>query len=266
MDVRHPGRRRVLLAAAGLAACPRAARGAEPLRRTWDVDGLSRQALLFLPEDRQRPAPVVFGFHGHGGSAQNAARMFRLHEVWPEALVVYMQGIPTPGRVTDLEGKRTGWQHDPGERGDRDLKFFDAVLAGVRKEYRVDDARIYATGHSNGGGFTYLLWSQRPEVFAAVAPSAGGGSVRDLKPLPVMHIAGERDTVAQISRQQLLMAAVHRINGCEETGREWARHCTLYPSPLGTPFVAFVHPGDHKYPAEAPPLVVRFFQEHSRRK
>jgi hypothetical protein len=28
--------------------------------------------------------------------------------------------------------------------------------------------------------------------------------------------------------------------------------------------VTFIHAGDHKYPAEAPPLVVRFFKEHAR--
>ncbi|MFY8056754.1 MAG: hypothetical protein ACOVRM_03375, partial [Planctomycetaceae bacterium] len=60
----------------------------------------------------------------------------------------------------------TGWQKSAGDQQDRDLKFFDVVLQSLRSEYRVDDRRIYATGHSNGGGFTYLLWSERSAVFA----------------------------------------------------------------------------------------------------
>ena len=46
------------------------------------------------------------------------------------------------------------------------------MLTTLKKDYRVDEKRIYATGHSNGGGFTYLLWAARGDVFAAVAPCA----------------------------------------------------------------------------------------------
>ncbi len=55
------------------------------------------------------------------------------HKHWPEAIVVYMQGLNTPGALTDPDGKRPGWQKTFGDQGDRDLKFFDAVLATLRK-------------------------------------------------------------------------------------------------------------------------------------
>ena len=53
--------------------------------------------------------------------------------------MVYPQGLNTPGKLTDPEGKKPGWQHGPGAEGDRDLKFFDAMLAEVRGDYKVDD-------------------------------------------------------------------------------------------------------------------------------
>lgn len=107
----------------------------EPQRREWEVQGVKREALLYVPAkgaDQATGVPLVFGFHGHGGSMRNAARSFRLHEVWPESLVVYMQGLNTPGRLTDPEGKRAGWQSTVGNQGDRDLLFFDAVLATLK--------------------------------------------------------------------------------------------------------------------------------------
>lgn len=135
---------------------------AELLRREWEVDGVAREALLAIPAAASdTPAPLVFCFHGHGGSMRNAARQFHLHTEWPEAICVYMQGLNTPGRLTDPEGRRSGWQHSAGDQQNRDLKFFDAVLASIRKDYRVDERRIHSTGHSNGGGFTYLLWKER---------------------------------------------------------------------------------------------------------
>jgi polyhydroxybutyrate depolymerase len=146
----------------------------EPLiRRELRVDGVAREALLHVPaQAKDKPCPVVFAFHGHGGNMNHSARTFGYHLLWPEAIVIYPQGLNTPGRLTDPEGKKPGWQGSVGDQGDRDLKFFDAMLADLRANHQVDDRRIYSTGHSNGGGFTYLLWAARGDVFAAVAPSA----------------------------------------------------------------------------------------------
>lgn len=251
------------LAAARNALAPGAG---TPEHMTWTVGELTREALVYLPSKKSDDAaPVVFGFHGHGGSSQNAARSFGFEKLWPEAIVVYMQGIPTPGRLTDPEGKRNGWQSDAGDQGDRDLKFFDAVLATLREKYKVDDRRIYSSGHSNGGGFTYLLWAKRPDVFAAVAPSAASSRrLLELTPKPAMHIAGRNDELVLFSWQELAIAAVKKVNGCSASGTEWAKDCMQYASDKDTPFIAFIHDGTHKYPAEAPPLIVRFFKEHAK--
>lgn len=234
----------------------------------WTVDGLKREADVFAPnKPSDDPPPLVFGFHGHGGNMRNAARSFRLHELWPEAVVVYMQGLNTPGKLTDPDGKKSGWQSTIGDQNDRDLKFFDAVLASMKEKHKVDERRVYSTGHSNGGGFTYLLWAARGDVFAAVAPSAavGGRSTKDLKPLPVMHIAGENDELVKFAWQQLAMNRLRTINDCGE-GIAWEKekNCTLYPSKSGNPVVTMIHPGTHTYPAEAPALIVKFFKQHRR--
>ena len=235
-----------------------------PKRREWTVDGLAREALVYAPPAaRTNPSPVVFAFHGHGGSMQNAARMFGFHEAWPEAIVVYMQGLNTPGRLTDPEGKKPGWQSRPGDQADRDLKFFDAVLASLKQDYRVDEKRIFATGHSNGGGFTYLLWATRGDRFTAFAPSAAVGTpdtIPSLKPKPLMHVAGENDPLVKFEWQQKMMTAVRKVNQCGE-GKSWAGNCTIYESPAGAPVVTFIHPGTHAFPREAPALMVKFFKE-----
>jgi polyhydroxybutyrate depolymerase len=40
-------------------------------------------------------------------------------------------------------------------------------------------------------------------------------------------------------------------------------NCTLYPSATGTPFIAYIHPGTHKFPTEAPAFIARFFKEQA---
>jgi polyhydroxybutyrate depolymerase len=227
------------------------------------VDGVDRNALLYAPKSAvSTNTPVVFVFHGHGGSSLQMARRFAMSREWPQAISVYMQGLNTPGALTDPEGKRSGWQHGVGDQDDRDLKFFDAMLAKLKHDYKVDEKRIYATGHSNGGGFTYLLWETRPDLFAAFAPAAAATkSAATLKP-PALHIAGENDPLVKFEWQKMTMDAVKKNNGCEEEGKRWDQNCTIFESKSGDSFVAFVHPGGHELPGAALGTIAKFFKEH----
>jgi len=231
-------------------------------RREWTVDGVAREALVHVPAPAASNAvPVVFVFHGHGGNMRQVSRALAVHALWPEALVVYMQGLPTPGRLTDPEGRKAGWQNVPGAQGDRDLKFFDAVMDTLRTTVRIDGKRVYATGHSNGGGFTYLLWAERPYVFAAFAPCAAATpQLAKLTPKPVLHVAGEKDALVKFVWQQRTIEVLRRINGCGGEGRPWGTNATFYASAAGAPVVALIHPGGHELPPEAAPSIVRFFK------
>ena len=236
-----------------------------PVSRTWDIDGVKREALVYAPSKKtEGKVPLVFDFHGHGGTAKHAARTHHLQETWAEAVVVYMQGLNTPGMLTDPEGKRPGWQSGPGTQNDRDLKFFDAVLASMKKDYPVDENRIYATGHSNGGAFTYLLWAKRGNVFAAFAPvaAAAGLYFLEARPRPLFHAASEKDPLVTFAMQKRTLDRVKKLNGCADQGEEWAKGCLRYPSKTGTPVVIYLHDEGHKYPEATPALIVKFFQEH----
>ncbi len=240
---------------------------AEPLSyQTWQVEGVTREALVYVPAvAHQKPSPLIFAFHGHGGTMRNAAAMYHYHELWPEAMVVYMQGLNTPGKLTDPEGKKPGWQNTIGVLKDRDLKFFDAVLATAKETCKVDPKRIYSTGHSNGGGFTYLLWGARGDIFAAMAPSSAFAlkpTYEKFKPKPVLHVAGEADPLVKFQWQKLMMDQLRTINGCAPEGKPWGKYGTLYESKTGTPVVTVIHPGTHTFLKEAPEIIVKFFKKH----
>ncbi|WP_316798463.1 hypothetical protein [Pedobacter frigidisoli] len=145
---------------------------------------------------------------------------------------------------------------------DRDLKFFDSMLTKFETDYKVDKKRIYATGHSNGGSFTYILWAVRGNVFAAFAPSSAAALklIGQLKPKPALHIIGDTDPLVKPAWQKLMYNNVMRINNCSKTGEAYAKYATLYPSTSGTPFVLYEHPGGHVYPQEANEVVIRFFK------
>lgn len=249
---------------------------AEPaLKRVeWKVGGDTREALIHVPAKADKEAcPLVFVFHGHGGTMKHASEKIAIHAHWPEAICVYPQGLNTPGKLTDPDGKKTGWQSNAGEQGDRDLKFFDEMLKSIRKDYKVDDARVYVTGHSNGGRFTHLLWAERGDTFAAVAPSGStaGLMTKAFKPKPCLHIAGETDPLVKFEWQKLTMDAVRKLNGCEADVKPWDKSAappgTLYPAKEkdGAPLVALIYPGGHTFPADAPKRIAAFFKEHAKK-
>ncbi len=132
----------------------------------WTVEGVQREAIVMPPLKSHQAAkePLLFVFPWHGGSMQDAQESMHFERLWPEAIVVYMQGLPTPIYV-DPQGADRGFQQTPGQLGDRDLKFFDAVLATLKSKYPVDENRVYSTGFSNGGMFTYLLWGTLEPIY-----------------------------------------------------------------------------------------------------
>jgi polyhydroxybutyrate depolymerase len=246
------------------------ARSAEPALKKveYAVGDDTREALVRVPaKATQESCPLVFVFHGHGGTMKYAATRMAIHDSWPEAICVYPQGLNTPGKLTDPQGKKSGWQANPGDQNDRDLKFFDEMLKSLRKEYKVDDRRVFVTGHSNGGRFTQLLWAERGDVFAAVAPSGTTASTltKSLKPKPCLHIAGEKDELVRFAWQQTTMDAIKKLNGCDPEGAPWQKGAeptgTLYSSKNGPPFVALVYPGGHMPPVDTPKRIAAFFKE-----
>jgi polyhydroxybutyrate depolymerase len=227
---------------------------------TWNIDGVERQAIVYSPTAKtpSGKAPLVLAFHGHGDTADNYQGV-ALHEHWAQAIVMYAQGLPNP-----RDGE-PGWQVERGKEGDRDLRFVDLMLARLHQQFSVDDARIYSTGFSNGANFTYLLWAERPNVFAAFAPVAARmlPSVHLTVPKPLLHVGGTEDRQIAFADQKEAIEAARRENGATGTGESCGLHCTRYESKTGAPVITLIHNGGHVYPLEASKMIVDFFRKYS---
>jgi polyhydroxybutyrate depolymerase len=223
---------------------------------TWNVAGAHREALVYAPSQPSAKAPVIFAFHGHGGTMRSASLAMHFQDVWPQAVVVYPQGIPTATPI-DPAGVHSGWS-------ERDLPFFDAMLATVRTKYRVDDRRIYAAGFSNGAIFSLLLWDKRARDLAGIAVC--GGLLRNAHPTtprPLIHIAGERDRIVRYDLQVETMKQERAIDGCSGDGKPLGFGATLYPSTRRAPVETVIHRGGHVYPPNASRWIVTFFTTYA---
>jgi polyhydroxybutyrate depolymerase len=71
------------------------------------------------------------------------------------------------------------------------------VVADVQARVRIDPARVYATGMSNGGMMAHRLACEAADVFRAVAAVAGTEAVPNCqpsRPVSVLHIHALDDT------------------------------------------------------------------------
>jgi polyhydroxybutyrate depolymerase len=231
----------------------------------WTIDGVQRDALVFPPRAAAVKHPLVIAFHGHGGTMQSTSLKMHIEALWPEAIVVYPQGLSTP-TPHDPEGSSSGWQGKAGDFGDRDLRLFDAIVATMKRSYPVDKRRIYATGFSNGAVFSLLLWAERAKTIAAIGEVAGRLDPSKTRTLPraLLAVAGQDDTVAPFAVQNQTIRLAREINGASGPGSPCGRHCTFYASKYGPfPVKTFIHPGGHVYPDWAPAEIVKFFESHT---
>jgi dienelactone hydrolase len=94
------------------------------------------------------------------------------------------------------------------------------VIAMVRKEFKVDDKRIYIMGHSMGGAGALYLGSKYPHMFAAVAAEAPAAfwqtrketlqPMKDAK-VPVMIVHGDIDEVVPVTNTHAWVDAMKEL-------------------------------------------------------
>jgi polyhydroxybutyrate depolymerase len=237
-------------------------------RTRFNVGGEERSALVVPASSSasKTGAPLILAYHGHGGTAEFVARRWELHKRWPEAVVVYLQGLPTK-TPNDPEGGRPGWQITPGQENDRDVRFTDVVIEQVSKQYRIDSNRIYAIGHSNGARFAMVLWKTRGEKFAAFCSAAAQGGLmnRGSVPRSIFAIAGEKDPIVRYDGQVRGIEVAREVLKTDPSKAVTDGYLKSEPGAQGTELVTYLHPGGHEFPQETLPLVIEFFKRNPKR-
>ena len=84
----------------------------------------------------------------------------------------------------------------------------------IMKKYNIDHSRVYLTGLSMGGYFTWTWGTTHPEHFAALVPICGGGNPAEainIKDIPVWAFHGGQDDVVPITQSQEMIQALQDL-------------------------------------------------------
>jgi predicted esterase len=87
------------------------------------------------------------------------------------------------------------------------------VLALMRKNYKIDESRIYLTGHSMGAIGTWYLGAKYPEIWAALAPfsgSANPSTVAAMKRIPEIIVHGDADATVPVLASRAMVAEMKK--------------------------------------------------------
>jgi predicted peptidase len=172
-----------------LAACNSAT--APPDRYSYEV---------ILPDGYQQNTaaewPVIFALHGAGG----------VGDLTPVFQNFAAADAQFPFIVVLPDAEDVGWV-TTSLRG---------TLDDVKVQYRIDEARIYATGMSAGAYAAWRLAASRPTDFAAIVLVAGGGLddfACGLKNIPVWLVHNQNDPVVPTSESTELYDAIVACSG-----------------------------------------------------
>src|SRR5262245_18072881 len=203
MTRQHPTRaRQALLLLAALwatgpgSAAPPAPRHGDFGSETVKVGTASRVYRLVVPKtvDLSKPAPLVVAFHG---MLIDSKDLMPLYTQLNETAAKHRFLIAYPNAIGG------SWGIAP-DKVRNDLAFFDALLAKLRAAYRIDPARVYLVGMSNGAYFAHLVGKERSKAVAAVAAHSGALGLQTLlgvnadRKFPVLIIHGDRDNVLPV--------------------------------------------------------------------
>jgi predicted peptidase len=179
-------------------------------KRTYDFKeaGKEMEYALFVPTkyDKDKKSPLVVALHGMGGNPQQFMRSRGLTEQADKRgyIVVAPMGYnATGGYGISFFGRRGGKPEaaNVSELSEKDVM---NVLALVRKEFKIDNDRIYLMGHSMGGGGTWHLGIKNPDLFAALGPIAPAifrapDDLEKIKHVPVILVQGDKDNLVPVS-------------------------------------------------------------------
>lgn len=88
------------------------------------------------------------------------------------------------------------------------------VLELMKKDYRIDNARIYIGGHSMGGSGSWYLGPKYSQIWAGLATFAGGVTPQtapQAKTIPQFVVHGDADTTAPVERSRTMVAELKRL-------------------------------------------------------
>jgi polyhydroxybutyrate depolymerase len=147
-----------------------------------------------------------------------------------------------------------------------DVAYVDALLDELQKRVPYDDKRVFATGHSNGGGMTLRLGAELSERLVAIGTVAGLMAIEDpqpKKPLPTLYILGTKDPLMPIAGGEVKLPWGSRTNPpVAEPLAKWAEALGCEGGPQTISHEDGLKKVEYRSKTQGPTLTVLYLDGH----
>ncbi len=178
---------------------------------------------LFRPEMTPR-LPLVLYLHGSGGLGDDNLKQLGLGNIFGTRVWLLPENQKHfPCYVVAPQTDR-GWIHyDFSQQPAKESPGFGdgarlalAMVDALRREFAIDEHRIYVTGQSMGGAGVWNMLANRAHFFAAAVICCGGESPDDGTgsiDTPVWNFHGDSDQTVPVSSSRERIAARRKAGG-----------------------------------------------------
>ena len=232
-----------------------------------DGTGRETQLHLYVPK---KPTGIVFLLHGLGGGG---GQLMPHYEQWAErsGLILAAPSARKLGKVKNEDWSSTAesLQHWWSYRPDG---FVLSALSVLKREFPINEDRVYLSGYSMGGFGTWNLGLRYPDRFAAAAPIAGGISqheyqierddklralVANASQLPFYIVHGEADQTVSVDHDRKTRAQLQKL-GYEHEYREISGAGHILDVRAGSPLMKGIQAWLGDRTRKSHPTTVRF--------
>jgi predicted peptidase len=174
-------------------------------------DGKTTSYVLFVPHDYQgdKQYPLILFLHGAG--EREGGKKAPVEVGIGPAIKKNEKTFPFLVLIPRCSAAPNNWLAD-GPDAQRAL----AMIDDVRKDFKVDDKRIYLTGLSMGGYGTWSLAAKYPDRWAAIVPICGKGdpaTAEKIKHIPCWAFHGDKDTAVKVEGSRNMIDAMKKAGG-----------------------------------------------------
>jgi predicted peptidase len=163
----------------------------------------------------ERAYPLIVALHGNGGTEDSMFDGYKgeLPRLAEEKgyIVVAPLGYRVDGGYNSSLAQRTAEDNRKLELSGKDVM---NVLELMKRDYRIDENRIYLMGHSMGASGTWGLGPRYPNIWAALGPIAGRGvpeTLQRIKHIPQFVIHGDADPTVPVEFSRTMVAEMKRL-------------------------------------------------------
>lgn len=187
--------------------------------KSIQTGGKSRQYYLYVPNNITDNRPLIISCHGMDQDYNYQKQQTQ----WPSLadtanfVVVYPVGLAGSawGRTFS-----TGWDLD----GMSDVNFMLDIISEMKQQYNIDETRVYLSGFSLGGAFTYYMMNKAADRIAAFGPISGynlmNANTSTSRPVPICHVHGDADGTMPYSGIESYIKKFAQAMNCNMTPEE----------------------------------------------